>query len=214
MIRVGIVDDQPLFVQGLSRLLEDQPDIVIGCSANSGKQLTEMLDTHHIDILLMDLEMPDEDGFQLIKRLQVERPDLLVIVLTMHNETAIILEMVQLGARGFLTKDAGVGEIADTLFAVQDTGYYFNDHMSTSILSEAVKRGNVRPSFQKPELTDREQEVLRLICAENTNKEIADALQLSVRTVDGHRERILAKIGARNTAGIVLYAIRNGLVEL
>ncbi|HPE97734.1 MAG: response regulator transcription factor [Chitinophagales bacterium] len=214
MIRIGIVDDQPLFVQGLSRLLEDQPDIVIGCSANSGKQLTEMLDTHHIDILLMDLEMPDEDGFQLIKRLQQDHPDVLVIVLTMHNDPAIIIEMVQLGARGFLTKDAAVREIIDAVFSVRDTGYFFNDHMSTRVLCEAVKKGNVSASFSKPELSEREQEVLRLICAEKTNKEIADHLILSVRTVDGHRERILAKIGARNTAGIVLYAIRNGLVEL
>ena len=148
------------------------------------------------------------------QRLQQDHPDVLVIVLTMHNDLPSSLKWFSWVPGGFLTKDAAVREIIDAVFSVRDTGYFFNDHMSTRVLCEAVKKGNVSASFSKPELSEQEQEVLRLICAEKTNKEIADHLILSVRTVDGHRERILAKIGARNTAGIVLYAIRNGLVEL
>jgi DNA-binding NarL/FixJ family response regulator len=152
------------------------------------------------------------DGVETTEYLVKKYPGMKILILTMHNEEAIILHLVEKGAHGFLLKDDPIETLVDAIYAVVENGYYFNDRVSKAMVHGLVRGNRIKPSFNRVQLTERELQIVQLVCKEHTNREIAEKLCLSVRTIDGHRENILEKIKAKNTAGIVMYAIKNGLV--
>lgn len=211
-IRIALADDQDLFRQGLEALLSDYEDFKVVFTASNGKELLDKLPDHRIDIVLVDLEMPVMNGLEATKKIKVKFPEVKVLPITMHDEEDFVVHLIESGASGYLVKNVDVEYLADAIYSVHDTGYYFNDMVSKAMVKGLVKSKRVTPTFGQITLTDREIEVLQLICNEYTNKEIAEKLCVSVRTVDGHRERIMQKTGVRNTAGMVMYAVKNDLV--
>jgi len=213
-IKVAIVDDQHLFADGIEQLLAQYDDIKCLGKADRGAKLLASDYLTQLDILLMDIEMPEMDGFELIEKVRSTVPELKVIVLTMHNEKAMISRMLDLGANGFVTKDADSSEFIDSIFEVHNNNYYFNDHISIKLIKDLSKYTGNKRLYETKILTGREIEVVKLICEEYTNQEIADALHISSRTVENTRHRIIRKLNVRNLAGIVLYAVKEGIVEV
>jgi DNA-binding NarL/FixJ family response regulator len=147
-----------------------------------------------------------------MQRMRLEHPEVKVIVLSMHHEEKFIVHLMELGAHGYVVKTAEPDEIENAVRSVATSGYHFSEMVSRVMLQGLVKKEKLQPTFRDSEpLTERELEVLRGICQELTTTEIAGKLFLSPRTVEGHRNNILSKIGARNTAGIVVYAMSKGL---
>lgn len=212
-IKLAVVDDQHLFRQGLISLIGEFEELSLVVEAANGNDLLEQLKTKKPDVVLLDLEMPVMDGIETTANLQKKYPDVKVLILTMHNEEEIILHLIEKGAHGFLLKDNPIETIVDAIYAVMENGYYFNDHVSKVMVRGLMKNQKIKPGFADAGLSEREIEVVKLICKEYTNKEIAEKLYISVRTVDGHREKILQKTKAKNAVGIVMYAIKNNLLD-
>ena len=212
MIKLALADDQVLFRRGLTMLLRDLPDVQVVFECANGEELLTGLKNNSVDVVLLDLEMPVLDGMCTMKRMREEFPRVKVIVLSMHSEEKFIVHLMELGANGYVLKTAEPDEIEDAIHAVATTGYHFSPMVSRVMLHGLVKKEKLRPTFDEVDpLTERELDVLRLICEELTTTEIAGKLFLSPRTVEGYRNNILQKIGARNTAGIVVYAMSKGL---
>ncbi len=212
MIKLALADDQVLFRRGLTMLLRDLPDVQVVFECSNGEELLTGLKNNAVDVVLLDLEMPVLNGMDAMKRMREEFPRVKVIVLSMHSEEKFIVHLMELGANGYVLKTAEPDEIEDAIHAVATTGYHFSPMVSRVMLLGLVKKEKLRPTFDEVDpLTERELDVLRLICQELTTTEIAGKLFLSPRTVEGYRNNILQKIGARNTAGIVVYAMSKGL---
>ena len=212
MIKLALADDQVLFRRGLTMLLRDLSDVEVAFECSNGEELLTGLKNNSVDVVLLDLEMPVLNGMDTMKRMREEFPEVKVIVLSMHSEEKFIVHLMELGANGYVLKTAEPDEIEDAIRAVASTGYHFSPMVSRVMLHGLVKKEKLKPTFDDVDpLTERELDVLRLICQELTTTEIAGKLFLSPRTVEGYRNNILQKIGARNTAGIVVYAMSKGL---
>ncbi|RYZ47322.1 MAG: response regulator transcription factor, partial [Sphingobacteriales bacterium] len=163
---------------------------------------------------LLDVKMPNMDGIEAIGKLKSDYPDIRVLILTMYDDEHFILHLMEAGASGYLVKNTDPEEIKKAIHAVVENGYYFSDLVSSVMLKTLVSKNIAKPKF-KPEikLTDKEKEVLQLICAEHTNAEIGQKLFLSPRTIEGIRSSLLERIGVRNTAGLVLYAVKQGIYK-
>lgn len=212
MIRIALADDQVLFRRGMTLLMRDMEDIQVVFECSNGQELLTGLRDNAVDLVLLDLDMPVMDGKETLARLQAEHPQVKVIMLSMFTEKVFIVQLMELGANAYLVKTSEPEEIEDAIRAVATTGYYFNDLVGGDLLHGLVTRKRLAPSFNEVDpLTERELEVLRAICQEMTTTEIAGKLFLSPRTVEGHRNNILIKTGAKNTAGLVVYALTKGL---
>ena len=213
-INVGIVDDQHLFRQGLASLLKDYPEVNISLEASDGKELLGMLYAGNIpDVLLLDIEMPVMNGIEALKIIREKKINVKVLIITMHDEEEMVVHLIEKGANGFLPKNEDIENVVDAIVAVTQNDYYFNDKFSKAMLHNLMTSEKIEPKFISSRLNEKELEIVQMVCAEMTNKEIALKLNLSSRTVDGYRERILKKIGAKNTAGIVMYALKYKLIK-
>jgi len=213
-IKIVLVDDEQLILEGVKMLLSAQENISVGFMATSGAEILahlENLDLHHFpDIAMVDVQMKPMDGFELVEILKKNYPNLKIIILSSHYKSSVLGYMIKLGVSAFLPKNSSKAVFIEAIEAVYKNGMYFTkeDHqmLSTYLNSPARKKS----LFDNEEtLTAREIDVVKLICQEKTNQEIADILFLSPRTVESHRQRILDKIGAKNTVGIVIYAVVN-----
>jgi DNA-binding NarL/FixJ family response regulator len=213
-INVGIIDDQHLFRQGLVSLLKDYPEVNISLEASDGKELLAMLYAGNVpDVLLLDIEMPVMNGIEALKIIREKKISVKVLIITMHDEEEMVIHLIEKGANGFLPKNEDIENVVDAIVAVVQNDYYFNDKFSKAMLHNLMTSEKIEPKFISSRLNEKELEIVQMVCAEMTNKEIALKLNLSSRTVDGYRERILKKIGAKNTAGIVMYALKFKLIK-
>jgi DNA-binding NarL/FixJ family response regulator len=200
MIRIAITDDHRLFRKGMTIMIEDLEGIEVMFEAENGKELLEKLKAQAVDLVLLDLDMPVMDGIATTSALRADFPELKIVILSMHDDDKMIAHLMEKGAHGYLLKDAEPEEVETAIRTTLQNGFYFNERVSKAMLSGLVQKNNIKPSFQAPtELSERELEVLKLICKEYTSQEIADQLFISKRTVEGHRNRMLEKIGAKNT---------------
>jgi DNA-binding NarL/FixJ family response regulator len=200
MIKLALADDQSLFRRGLAMLLRDMPDVQVVFECSNGEELLTGLKGNAIDIVLLDLEMPVMDGMEAMRHLRKEYPNVKVIVLSMHSGEKFIVHLMEMGANGYVLKTAEPDEIENAVRSVADSGYHFSEMVSRVMLQGLVKKEKLKPTFHEIEPL-----------SELTTTEIAGKLFLSPRTVEGHRNNILTKTGARNTAGIVVYAMSKGL---
>ncbi len=208
---IAVVDDQVMFRAGLISLLSEFEELNVMIEAGNGKELVEKLKKKKPDVVLLDLEMPEMDGTETLAYLKATHPGIRVLILTMHNEEAIIAHMIESGAHGFLVKNDPIETLVDAIFSVMDTGYYLDERVSHALVQRLMLGKKIKPNFEKVGLTERELQVIQLLCQELSAREIAEKMNLSQRTVEGHRESVLQKIKAKNTVGIVMYAIKNGL---
>ncbi|MCG2616166.1 response regulator transcription factor [Terrimonas sp. NA20] len=218
-IRIGLVDDQVLFRQGLSALIRSEPGFLLILEAGDGSDcLQQLANTKELpDIILADMEMPGMDGIELNERLQKEYPSVKIIVVSVHTTERLIARMIEQGASGYLAKNCDKAELLIAIKTVASTGFYINARVLKAIQNtsaihhnQSLKNMNGIPV----ELSPREKEILLLICKEYTAGEIASQLFLSARTVEGHRNNLLQKTGRRNTAGLVLFAVKYHLHEV
>lgn len=216
-IKIALVEDQRLFRDGLHALLKDVEDFEIMGVMENGKIFLDKLATYPVkpDVVLLDLNMPELNGVEVSKVLQRKYPEIKIIILTVYDQERFINKMIEAGAAGYLVKNCDLEEVIHSIRTVHKSEFYFNETAIKAMRNASKNKGailNINGNVQV-ELTDREKMILNLICKEFTNSEIAEQLQLSTRTVDGHRNNILAKTGCRNTAGLVLYAVNNGIFE-
>jgi len=216
-IKLAIVDDQVLFLKGLKLLISSFEEVELIIQANNGQELLDAIEKEQPDVILMDLKMPVMDGLEATERIKANYPEIKVILLTTYDEEKLIHHIMKKGANGYLLKNEEPEILKEAILTVVKKEFYFNEYVSKALLGGMQKRPNeVRPwkSTNNISLTKREMEVLQLICKEQTSAEIADLLYLSPRTVENHRKNLLEKTGAKNTAGLVIFAIQNQLIEL
>ena len=214
-IRIVLADDHEIFRDGFRVMLKKQSAVELIGEASDGKELLELVEQLQPDVVVTDIKMPNLDGIQATRILTKQFRDIGVISLSMFDEENLIIDMLEAGAKGYLLKNAHKDEIIAAIEAVhRDQTYYCNDtsRKLTKMIAESSFNPNRRPVH--PDFTERELKVIRFICEEFSNKEIALQLNLSVRTIEGYRDKIQEKINARNTAGIVVFAIKNRIYQV
>ena len=213
-ISVVIADDHKLFRKGIRSLLEEFHFISKIYEAGNGLELLELLKLLDSlpQVILLDIQMPVMDGAEVHKRIRKLYPDMKVIILTMEDDEQFITYMISEGVNGYLLKNAEPEELEEAIQKVYINGFYFPASMSMLVIKSASQKKIEKPNL--PDFSERELEVLELICREFTAPEIAEKLEISHRTVEGHRRKLLEKSGVKNIAGLVMYAVKNNLVFL
>jgi DNA-binding NarL/FixJ family response regulator len=210
-ISVYLVDDHSLFREGLKMLLSNLDYIDMIYEAENGQQFIEGLKKNHVDIALLDIEMPVMNGIQAAQLAKEIVPGIKLIALSLYSDENYYLSMIEAGACGFLLKNSNFQEVEKAIIDVYEDKSYISIEILNNILKHPQK-----PQLKSyvEELSEREIEILLLICKGLTNNEIADRLVLSKRTVDKHRENLLLKTQSKNTANLVIYAIKNGILTI
>jgi DNA-binding NarL/FixJ family response regulator len=212
-IRLVIADDHEIFRDGFKLMLSKFTDIQLVGEAEDGEKLVELAKKSKPDVIITDIKMPIMDGIEATQKIIAQFPQIGIIGLSMFDEDDLIVDMLEAGARGFLIKNAGKFEITEAIRTVYDGDPYYCKTTSLK-LSKRIAKSRFNP-FKKSDNTEefsaRELEIIYLICKELTNKEIADKLFLSIRTVEGYRLKIQEKMHVKNTVGLVIYAVKNGL---
>lgn len=213
-ITIAIADDYKIFRDGLKLCFSADANLKVIFEADNGEDLLEALKTQQPDIIIMDLNMPLLDGMEATKQVRKKYDQVKILVVTMYDNDKFIIHLMENGAHGYLLKNAEPKEIIKAIYSVCENGYYFNDLVNKALLKKLVMKNNLKPSFNHNiELTEREQEVLKMICEEKTAAEIGKEIFLSPRSVEGIRTRLIEKVGVRNTAGLVMFAVKNGIAD-
>lgn len=212
MHKVFLVDDHTLFRGGLRGLLQSQGIAEVVGEASDGEEFLEKLPGSGAEVVLLDIDMPRMNGVQAAARALELMPDLRIITLSMHGDEHYYFSMVSAGVKGFLLKSSEMAEVAAAIDTVAGGGTYFSQELLQGLVGilKTTPQGEESPDS----LSERELEILLLICRGLSNHEIADQLFISKRTVDKHRANIMEKTGTKNTANLVVFAIKNGLVEI
>ena len=205
-----VVDDHQLFREGLQLILMNFPFVERVSEASNGNELLAQLKAGRPDIVFMDVNMPAMNGIETTAKALELDPKLNIIALSMFGDEEYYTQMIAAGAKGFIIKNAGVDELETAILQIMEGKNYFSQEILTGLVAGISRKQQATASA----LSERETEVLYHICKGMSNQEIADQLFISKRTVDKHRENLLQKTGSRNTAGLVMYAIRNGIVEV
>jgi two-component system, NarL family, response regulator NreC len=215
MIRVFIIDDHEIYLEGLALLLNKQEEIEVMGTATSGKQLLDRLkEGLNADILLLDVYLPDMPEEEILRQIRSGHPDLRIIYLTLLRGTRYVHKLAKYNIQGYVLKNATMDELMGAIRSVQDGGTYFSKDIHIGDRDEDFRNTITIEDRQIDEiLSRRELEVLRLICKEYSNAEIAGKLFLSVSTVETHRKNLIAKLGVNNTVGLVKFALRNNLID-
>ena len=215
-ISVAITDDDALIVSLLENYLNTTTDIAVLFTANGGQALFERLaqGAPLPQVLLLDLRMDGMDGVAVTEKLKVDYPEIKIIVISSHYQKSFMGFMLKTGVSAFLPKGVSPIELVDVIRTVKKQGYFFKDDQLEA-LREQIPTKAPRPILQQEELlSDREREVLKLICQQKTAKEIGDELYITQRTAEGHKNNLFAKTGAKNIAGLVIYAIQNEIIRV
>ncbi|MEN9347958.1 MAG: hypothetical protein RLZZ77_1469 [Bacteroidota bacterium] len=207
--QILLVDDHQIVIDGIRALLATENNVEIKGEAHNGAEALEMLHLLKVDIALMDLDMPAMGGLEATKLIRAKFPEVKIIVLTMHDEKAMVQSMIDAGADGYLLKNSPKAELLRAISAVSGGESYFPAEVKSILLQadfEHARKGKLA------DLTDREMEILKCIAEGHSNKEIGERLFISHRTVDTHRTNLMQKLDVHNIAGLVRIAITNGLI--
>ncbi len=213
-IRVVLADDHALFRDGLKMILSDNQSIDVVGEAANGRELIDLLAHTSADVILLDISMPLMDGIEAAKIIAETSPNSHIITLSMFGEDDYYFKMVSLGVKGFLLKNSSIDEVINAITAVYEGGSYFSNELLLSLVGSLQYNQTATTTLEEEYLSEREKEILFQICKGLNNQEIGDKLFISKRTVDKHRANILQKTACKNTANLVVYAIKNGLVEI
>jgi len=213
-IKVAIADDHVLFRAGVKSALSVHKDIKMIAEADNGMQLLTVLKHVQPDVILLDIQMPIMDGINTLPEIKKLYPEIKVIMLTMHNDHSMISKLMELGANSYLTKNSDSEIIYQAVKTVHEQEYYFNQLTNKALIDGLrVKRQAEASLPVDAKLSDKEISILRMICEEKSTKEIADLVDLSPRTVEAIRDKLKVKTGAKSLAGLVMYAVKSGIIE-
>lgn len=213
-IRISVVDDHNLFRKGLVNLLNElNEEFEVIWEAENGKECLASLNEKGLpDILIMDINMPIMDGYSLAPEIKKNNPNLPILVVSMIEKEESLIRMLRLGIRGYLSKDIEPAELENAISSIINKGYYYTDHMTGKLIK--AMRNDALNSKAEPVFSDREKQLLELICSDDTYKEIADKMNLSPKTVDSYRMSLFEKLQVRSRTGLVLFAIKSGIVKI
>jgi two-component system response regulator NreC len=209
-IKVLLVDDHQIILDGLKSLLSNSGKIIVAGEANNGREAIRILELISIDVILMDIDMPILNGIDTLKEIVKRGLSVRVIILSMHQEAGMIKSLMNIGAHGYLLKSSSQEEVTNAICKVAGGQSYFSPEVTMSLLNKP--QNNLHFNQQTELLTDRETEIVRLIAEGFSNKEIGSKLFISHRTVDTHRTNLMKKLDVSNIAGLISYAIKNGIV--
>ena len=208
MIRLIVTDDHPVIRDGIKSILTNEKDInLIGCVSN-GEELLKMLETTKADVILMDINMPGMNGIEATKLVKKRYPEIKVLCFSQYDEKRFIKQLLKCGANGYLLKEAAGSELVSAIWMVHTGGMYMSKNLPNVFGDKPKPRSN----YLFPNLSKREVDVLNEICSEKSTNEIAGSLYISHNTVETHRANLLLKVGVKNTAGLVKWAVENNIV--
>lgn len=210
-IRVLIADDHPIVRSGIRALLELQEDIEVVGEASTGKEVIDRVNRLNPDVVLMDITMPFMDGLEATRRISRSNAATRVLILTQHDSKEYALSSIKAGAAGYIPKKAGPSELVSAIHAVYQGDSFLHPSVAKWMVKEYLQRASKDPF---DELTDREREVLKLVAEGHTNREISELLFVSVKTVIGHREKLMQKLDVHSRTELIKYAIRKGLISV
>ena len=213
-IKVAIADDHKIFRKGVILSLRTYPNIKFVLEAENGDELLAGLSEAKPDIVLMDLRMPQKDGIETTKLISKNFPDIRVLVLTMYEDERFVSHLMENGANGYLLKSADPAEIKKAILEVMVRGYYLNNFVNRILLKKSHAKAKQIPSLNSEiVLNEKEKEVIQLLCMEYTAQEIAKKMEISPRTVEAIKDRLMERFGTKNTAGLVFFAVKNNLID-
>ncbi|MEZ5196019.1 MAG: response regulator transcription factor [Bacteroidales bacterium] len=213
-IKVLIADDHQIIIDGLKSLINAEKNIELVGEASNGKEAIDLLKIINADVVLLDINMPVLNGIETMKCIKSDFPDIKVIILSMHNESSLIKNLIELGTDGYLIKNCDQDELREAIYKVGSGQKYFSSEVTLSLLNKTSGiKSAIGDDPTLASLTDREIEILKLITRGLTNKEIGEKLFISHRTVDTHRTNLMKKLEVNNIAGLIRFAIRNGFIE-
>lgn len=214
VIKVAIADDHKIFRKGVILSLRPYGNIKFVQEAENGEELLAGLAESAPDVILMDLRMPLKDGIETTKIVSKQYPHIYVLVLSMHEDERFVSHLMENGANGYLLKNAEPQEIRRAIMDVYEKGYYLNNFVNRILIKKAHAKQKALPSLNTDiSISDKEKEVLQFICMEFTAQEIAQKMNISPRTVEAIKDRLMERFGSKNTAGLVFFAVKNNLVD-
>lgn len=213
-IKVAIADDHVLFRTGVKTALSMKKDIKMVAEADNGMQLLTLLKHIQPDVILLDIQMPIMDGITTLPEIKKLYPEVKVVMLTMHNDHSMISKLMELGANAYLTKNSDSDVIYEAVKTVHATEYYFNALTNKALIDGLRMKRQAEAGLPlDTKLTDKEVTILKLMCEEKSTKEIADMVDLSPRTVEAIRDKLKTKTGAKSMAGLVMFAVKSGIID-
>ncbi|CAG0976720.1 MAG: response regulator transcription factor [Bacteroidetes bacterium] len=212
-IKILLVDDHQMFIDGVKALLRKEKKFEIVGEALNGEQALSFITNHDIDILITDISMPGISGVELTKKVKKNNPEIKILVLTMFNDRQVISEIIMAEAEGYILKNTGKQELIHALEKIADNGTFFSNEV-VNIMVENSAIQHAEADIRVDVLTERELEILKLICLELTSEQIAEKLFISKRTVDTHRKNIIDKTGIHTLVGLIKFALRNKLASI
>lgn len=213
-IKVAIADDHKIFRKGVILSLRHYNNIKFVLEAENGQELLDHLAEAQPDVVLMDLRMPVKDGIETTKYISKHYPDILVIVLTMHEDERFVIHLMENGANGYLLKSTDPVEIKKAITEVMTKGYYLNNFVNRILIKRSHNKAKMAPSLNSDlNVSEKEKLVMRYICMEFTSHEIGEKMSISSRTVESIKERLIKRFGLKNTAGLVFFAVKNNLID-
>jgi DNA-binding NarL/FixJ family response regulator len=208
-MRVLIADDHGIVRSGLRLLLERQPDIEVVAEAADGAEARELALREHPDLAILDVKMPKLTGLQATREIKQQAPEISVLILSMHDDERYLFEALKAGASGYVLKTQADTDLLNAIRAVERGEPFLTPEAQRALIKDVLERGSV----SEEELTPREEEIVKLVAEAHTNREIAEILHLSEKTVENHRANAMRKLGMRDRVELVRYAIRRGLIE-
>ncbi len=215
IVPVGLADDHVLMRKGLASLINSFEDYTVVCQGANGQELIDCIHKDSLpEIVLLDINMPKKDGYETALWIKTNHPEIKVLALSMYDNETAIIRMLKNGAKGYILKDAEPSELKAALDAVLHKGYYYSELVTGHLINSISKMEDGGKSKNNLLLNERETEFLKLCCTELSYKEIADKLFVSPRTVDGYRDTLCEKINVKTRVGLVMYAIKSGVVNV
>jgi len=216
MLRIGLVDDHRLFRKSLALLIDSIDETEVVLQAGNGKELFEQLNRVSVDLVLLDIQMPEMDGYETCKELRKLYPDVKILIVSQLATKGSIHKVMELGANGFFSKDSEPEKLERAILGIKEKDYFFDDDLA-SVIREAIlweKRLPTNLLATSATISHREMDIIRLACKEQNTREIADNLNISARTVEVHRKHIMEKTNSKNFIGVILFALRYGFLQV
>ena len=213
-IKIGIADDHKIFRKGVILSLRQYTNLSFIIEADNGDEMIEKLATEKPDVILLDLRMPGKDGIEATKEISKKYPDIRILILTMYEDERFVSHLMENGANGYLLKNAEPAEIKKAILEVMVKGFYLNNFVNRILLKKSTNKNKATPSLNSEVVvSDKEKEVIQLLCREYTAAEIATKMEISSRTVESIKDRLMERFGTKNTAGLVFFAVKNNLID-
>jgi DNA-binding NarL/FixJ family response regulator len=213
-IKVAIADDHQIFRKGVILSLRPYTSISFVQEAENGDELLAGLDSSQPDVILMDLRMPGKDGIETTKIISKKYPHIHILVLTMYEDERFVVHLMENGANGYLLKNSDPAEIKKAILEVKSKGYYLNNFVNRILLKKSHAKAKTLPTLNSEiQISEKEKEVIRLVCMEYTAQEIAKEMNISPRTVEAIKDRLMERFGVKNSVGLVFFAMKNSLID-